>query len=99
MVCVYIWNEFCPSKMKTIRTMPFKWCFKNTICIFKLVPCSVYPQLFQKLTFFGFKVVFLMQFYRPVGIYTVVERINIHRLEWILHGLVWIGEVWMWPLQ
>lgn len=47
----------------------------------------------------GFEVVFLMWFYRPTGIYTVAERINAHTLEWILYGLVWIGEVWTWPFQ
>lgn len=34
-----------------------------------------HEQLFQKLTFFGFKVVFLRQFYRLLGIYIMVENL------------------------
>lgn len=60
---------------------------------FQINSVHVYLQLFRKLDFFwvGSRLSFNMV-YRPTGIYTAVERINVHTLEWILYGLVWIGE-------
>lgn len=102
MVYVFLWHEFYPPKMKEIRSMHFKWYLKKCHSMhFQInsVQCVSTTVSKALLLLGGFKVVFLIWFYRPTGIYTVVERINVHTLEWILYGLVWIGELWTWPLQ
>lgn len=67
---------------------------KNAIvCIFRLILCMCIYSCFENLTSFGWVQGCLFNMvYRPTGIYTAVERINVHTLEWILYGLVWIGE-------